>query len=436
MTNADLSPYPIAHFTDKVIADSVKDRSCVVLSPRYRKKNFLIHHFTSLTDETAYFSLSPESRYLGDFLIQWNAELREYDPKIGKTVVTAVQTEDSTAQDLADAWVADLAKGKQPLSQLILDNFDELVQDEHVAAFFNRLVTKLPKGVQLIINGRHLPIDPWLALVKAKKSVVLGDEQALDGGIFDAKKPQSPHLEIYALSGGDVYVNGMPMNTWDGPLPKHLFYYFVDHPLVTRDEIFETFWPDLLVKEATNVFHVTKRKISERLGFELTSYGGGFYRPSEQMQVHYDVRHFEGLLPKEDEDEINGTSKVSPRQWYQAIRAYRTPFLHRLDTPWINKRREEIKRSHTRALIGVARLYNSLNDTESALHYFGRALREYPEREDVHREVMSIYTALRRPEKVVEQYQLLSGILRRTLNIKPSKFSRDYYKSVIGTEPE
>ena len=41
--------------------------------------------------------------------------------------------------------------------------------------------------------------------------------------------------------------------------------------MVTRDEIFETFWPGLPTKEATNVFHVTKRKISERLGYELTS---------------------------------------------------------------------------------------------------------------------------------------------------------------------
>src|SRR6185436_12766505 len=135
--------------------------------------------------------------------------------------------------------------------------------------------------------------------------------------------PTSPHLEVYGFSGGSVFMNGLPVESWDGPLPRNLFYYFVDHPMVTRDELFETFWPELPTKEATNVFHVTKRKISERLGFELTAYSGGFYRPSGQMAVHYDVRNFETLLGAvsfEDEE----LTEVPPA-WYSAIHLYRTP---------------------------------------------------------------------------------------------------------------
>ena len=42
----------------------------------------------------------------------------------------------------------------------------------------------------------------------------------------------------------------------------------------TRADIFKEFWPGLPIKSATNVFHVTKRKIGERLGCDLTSYAG------------------------------------------------------------------------------------------------------------------------------------------------------------------
>ena len=32
-------------------------------------------------------------------------------------------------------------------------------------------------------------------------------------------------------------VNGTPITNWDGALPRNLFFFFMDHPLVTRDEM-------------------------------------------------------------------------------------------------------------------------------------------------------------------------------------------------------
>src|SRR5688500_18693889 len=73
-------------------------------------------------------------------------------------------------------------------------------------------------------------------------------------------------------------INGRTLTTWDGVLPKCLFFYLVDRAMTTRNEIFDTFWPELKKREATNVFHVTKRKVSEILEQDLTTYSAGFYR--------------------------------------------------------------------------------------------------------------------------------------------------------------
>jgi two-component SAPR family response regulator len=226
----------------------------------------------------------------------------------------------------------------------------------------------------------------------------------------------------------------MPLTTWDGPLPKNLFYYFVDHPMVTRDEIFETFWPDLPVKEATNVFHVTKRKISERLGFELTSYASGFYHPSGQMSVHYDVRNFEEMIATGTSDDED--NPVIPGEWYQAIKLYRTPFLHGFDMPWVERRRQQIKQAYVGALIGIGRMHKALGQSDDAIGYYLRAMREYPEREDVHRELMGLYAAQGLLDKAVEQYRMLTLILKRMLGIAPSKSTRAFYKVIVGTEPD
>lgn len=412
---------------------SIRDKSVILLAPRLRNRNALMSLFTTFGADALFYALAPTDSTLSAFLTSFVEGIRDTDDKFGKQIAQALTTADAGPEDYADAFINDLGKAKPKPDFLILDNFDYLSSSEEVTTFFTRVVAKLSKGLQLVINSRNLSTDPWSSLVRNHKAVVLGDEKSLNGGIFDPAKPETPHLEVYAIAGANVYVNGLPLTTWDGPLPKHLFYYFVDHPMVTRDEIFETFWPELPTKEATNVFHVTKRKISERLGFELTAYGSGFYRPSGQMTVHYDVRNFETLLNAASVEEERTSI---PQEWYQAIHLYRTPFLPRLEMPWIERRRQQIKQSYVSALIGIARIHKALNEAESAISYYLRALREFPEREDVHRELMGLYASEHNKDAAAEQYRMLTAILKRTLNISPSKTTRSFYKSIMGNEPE
>ena len=107
-------------------------------------------------------------------------------------------------------------------------------------------------------------------MVARGDAIVLGTDQRKDDMMFTVEATPKPQLEVYAFGRGHALVNGLPITNWDGALPRNLFFFFMDHPLVTRDEIFETFWPDLSVKEATNVFHVTKRKITERISMKIS----------------------------------------------------------------------------------------------------------------------------------------------------------------------
>lgn len=87
----------------------------------------------------------------------------------------------------------------------------------------------------------------------------------------------STHIKVTFLSrsGPQVLVDGVAVNNWDGVIPREVFFIFILFAAVfnpervgrglTRDEIFTHIWPGLSVKDATNVFHVTKRKIAEVL---------------------------------------------------------------------------------------------------------------------------------------------------------------------------
>jgi DNA-binding SARP family transcriptional activator len=64
-----------------------------------------------------------------------------------------------------------------------------------------------------------------------------------------------------------------------------------------------------------------------------------------------------------------------------------------------------------------------------------RALREYPEREDIHHELMGLYISQGHIDKAGEQYETLTSILKRGLNITPSKVTQQFYKGVVGGDP-
>ncbi|HEX3053476.1 MAG TPA: bacterial transcriptional activator domain-containing protein, partial [Aggregatilineaceae bacterium] len=285
-------------------------------------------------------------------------------------------------------------------------------------------VTAIPGHVRIVLSARLLDVQPWNDLMHAGHVGVVGNDQALTGGIY-GEESRLGQLEVFALSGGHAYIDGRPVTSWDGSLPRYLFYYFVDHPMVTRDEIFSVFWPKMSVKEATNVFHVTKRKISERLGYELTAYSGGFYIPSPRLSIHYDARLFETSV--HDAVEYETTAATN---WYQAVQLYRSDFLPGIHIPWVESRREEMKHKYAQALIALGRMHRGLNELDKSLGYLLRALREKPDWEDVHQDVMLIYYQQGRRDDAITQYRQLERTLDRMFGIKPSKDTRSLFEVI------
>jgi two-component SAPR family response regulator len=214
---------------------------------------------------------------------------------------------------------------------------------------------------------------------------------------------------------------------WDGPLPRSLFFYFTDHPLITRTEIFNTFWPDFPVKDATNVFHVTKRKVAERVGYETMIYASGFYRQASDVTLYYDVADFEACISR------GQTEPDDIEAWERAIHLYRAPFLHQMNMPWLVERRVKLAQDYTEALTNVGRYYEE-SDPARALNLYLRAEREAPYREDIYRRAMQIYGANNEREMVEQQYRALESRLKEAYNIQPGRATREMYESLTATK--
>lgn len=413
-----------------------KGRKAVLLYPWTNYRTLFLTHFLSQNESgLLYYRISDGQTTLAGWLSSMVEEFEQVLGDFGSELKTALKK--GNAASLGEALAADLGARQKKREEVILfvDELDRVPFDSHFIQFIKALVGALPKNVQVAFSSRLLSYQPWHDMVANGEAVVLGTEYRRDEGMFTVQEKAQPQLEVYALGRGYALVNGQHITNWDGALPRNLFFYFMDRNLVTRREIFDTFWPDLSVKEATNVFHVTKRKITERIStridekhsYELTQYGSGFYTPSDKLVRHYDVESFQAAIERamiaSDESEEEELLK-------QAVDSYKAPYLQDDSMPWMNDRREQLRQLNSQALISLGRLNKRRAENTVSLGYFIRALKETPEREDIHREVMSLYLKMGMRDDARAQYNTLVESLRTTLNIGPSRETQDLFKLI------
>lgn len=411
----------------EAIRTATGESPLVVLYPRNRYRNaFLSRYLKDPDTGLFYYALQTSDRNLRKFLDNLIEDLDASTDGFGANLQTAL-TAKSKAPELAAALAADLNMLSSEPFTLLLDQYDRLPEKDETKRFMEALIEQIPPQCQILINSRDQAYLPWIDLVSTDKATVLGAKYIPEEDDGPVATPDVPTIEVFSLGRGYTLVNGAPVTHWDGELPRDLFFFFMDHPLVTRDQIFDVFWPKLSVKEATNVFHVTKRKINERLDYDLTQYASGFYNHSEQVNIFYDVAAFSTAVEDAEADE--GTQEAN---WERAVKLYRAPFLHRMERDWAKERRQVLRRYNAQALIGLGRVREAQGRIDESLHHYTRALEATPEREDIHRQVMDLYYAQGNNEKAIEQYQLLERSLRETLNIAPSPETQNLYKLITG----
>jgi DNA-binding SARP family transcriptional activator len=416
--------------------ERVRGKKVILLYPWTTYRMLFLTHFLSHNESgLLYYRIAEGQTSLKTWMAGLVDEFDRVLDGFGGQLKQALEKSNPTA--LGEALAADLGHYRKKREQLVLftDELDRIPFDASFEQFIIVLVASLPKNIQVAFNARSLTHQPWYDLVGHGEAVVMGREQRQDEGLFTLPTTRKPQLEVYALGRGYVLVNGQLITNWDGALPRNLFYFFIDRTLVTRAEIFQIFWPQLPVKEATNVFHVTKRKISERISvrvnpqesFELTRYDSGFYKPSDKLIRHYDVASFQTTM---EQAMMTGDEHKEEILLKQAVEAYKAPFLQDDQMAWMVERREQLRQLNAQALISLGQLNQRRGDLEVALGYFIRSLKEIAQREDIHREVMKIYLKLGRRNDALTQYQTFVEILRRDLNIKPSRESQDLYQLI------
>jgi DNA-binding SARP family transcriptional activator len=322
-------------------------------------------------------------------------------------------TNDAITEQIQEALEAQGAR-LSDVGTLVLDEADRASTGDFVS-FLRSLLGKMPSG-RVIVLSRVLP--PGLladAALRQQTHIVPAAEAMMLWDYAQRNDSTGALLEVRALGSGRVQVNGQTVSSWDGVLPRSLFFYLVDRGMVTRAEIFQTFWPKLSVREATNVFHVTKRKISEVLGTDLTVYWSGFYHVSPRVQVSYDV----ALFTQMSQDSAIAPTEESIALLEQAVALYRGDFLTALESSWVLNRRQDLIQGYGEALIGLAKNYERMNEPQRALGLYLRAAATNRQREDIALNIMRMCREMGFHHDALTVYERLVNELRKSLKVAP-----------------
>lgn len=396
--------------TYDVFLENLPEARIVLLHPRSRYRSVLVAKLiNSDTIKTIYYAMGPDDLNLQSFISGLTHDLANQHPTFGRHVnmlAPGVFQEGLDGIDaIVRAFAADLGEITDDDFLFIVDEYDRSDTADDIQRFIEVLTDYLPPQCRIVLNSRTLPRLPWVSLVAQRRAVLLEDDQLITRNFYEIVEEGDTKLEIYALGPGHVSLNDVPIDTWEGHLPRLLFFFALDRPIVTRSEICQAFWPELESDQAVNVFHVTKRRLHKALDIDVLVHIDGYYCVNPDLAVQYDVMEFVELLVLGRDETLD--KKTRMRAWQRCIEMYNGPFLQGHSDRWIVERREDYQTGYLEALTSMAMVRLEEERNEHALSLFQKALTEDNSRQDIHREVMKLYAMMGRRSEAAAHYKHL-----------------------------
>lgn len=404
----------------------------VLLHPQSKYRSVVLAMLINDKDtDTFYYALGPDDIDLRAFIEGITHDLANQHNTFGRHLNLLPQDvyndPDKNMDVLLSSFVRELREITDKKFVLILDEYDRSDEADDVHRFVEYLADILPEQTKLVINSRTLPRLPWVAMIAKKQASLLLDNVLVEEDFYNSKGKTDFDLEVFALGPGNVIYQGKGIESWEGHLPRLLFFFALDKPIVTRSEICNAFWPDLDIDQAVNVFHVTKRRLHKALGADVLVHHDSHYQVNPEFSVYYDVLDFVETLMK-------GRNENNPapfESWQHAVELYRGPFLQGHSEKWIMDRRAAFRAGYLEALSAMAQMWIGKNRKELALKLYQQALEEDYLRQDVHRHIMHLYNDLGRRSEAVAHFQELQRQLSEK-NGKVAEETIDVYQAIVS----
>lgn len=392
---------------DDTIRHQLQDMRMVLVDPHLLTRNLFVAHF--LADANArlwWVDCSQDVTSLETFLTALTEEVTREGLEAPKSPILA-DTPEATAQNLA-SWIQSILPDSNAI--LFIDALD--AADSAVESFLSVFAQVHPAGLQTCVISRQFDLQFWQESIQQKDTVFLTElpDEALTNVL------SQPLIRAMAFSGGEVIVNGLPVQNWGRKYADELrrvFWYIMEHTVFSLDEVIATLYPDQSTRGATRHFKQLLKRLNEILtdhigGTEsyslLRIIGPGVYAASADLYRCYDVQHFEDAWEK---------AQLGSRRHehlLQMLRLHRAPYLYPYHAPEIRTRRRALLNRYAEALEALIKTSSHDEELQRMLRTLGnllQAIRANPLREDLYREAMTLYDSLSETQDALKLYNIL-----------------------------
>jgi LuxR family maltose regulon positive regulatory protein len=230
-------------------------------------------------------------------------------------------------------------------------------------------------------------------------------------------QPAPGQLEFIALGSSTIRRDGEVVDAQELRLrAKEMLFFFLAHPVVTKERIVAALWPELSLAKAHSTFHFYLFQVRRLLGgTEAISYEGGAYR-LESRRYKHDVDEFHRSLAKAEK----AASARRENYLREALNLFRGDYLEDIYSEWTEELRASLRREYFQALEDLARDCRSRGRLDDAAEYCHRLLDKDILREDIHRELIGTLVDMGDRAGAIRQFERLRQVLYKELGTVPS----------------
>lgn len=228
----------------------------------------------------------------------------------------------------------------------------------------------------------------------------------------------SPRLEI--VSFGHVLVRhdqrALNISDWQTREARDLFFFLLQSPPLTKEQIALRFWPDISPARLKMRFKINIYRIRRAIGQDAILFENDRYRFNRELPYSWDREKLDEVLRALSTADIPGNIQLLN----QAVQTLQEPYLADLDADWVVADRIHYQDTYRDLMVRLAQAYLQTNHTQACLETARLVLRFDPLLEAAHRLIIQAYATLHDPAGMTLQYRHYQQVLMSELGLEPS----------------
>ncbi len=244
--------------------------------------------------------------------------------------------------------------------------------------------------------------------------------------------PQPPRLEIQSF--GDVQVRHnqrtLALSDWQTREARDLFFFLLQSPPLTKEQIALEFWPDISPARLKMRFKTNIYRIRQAVGQDAVIFEDEHYRFNRSINYSWDREKFENLFRSLGQRQHSQSETISILEESIGL-LKKGPYLADVDAEWAIHDRLRYQDLYRELMLELAGKYLQDGRVRACLEAARLALRSDPLLEGAHRLIIQAYATLHDPAGMTLQYRQYQQILETELGIQPSSEISTLYQQLL-----